>query len=175
MNSARGAESRLDKAVKVGQVFAFFVSPLLVAYLGLKAQSNAAEISARKDLVQVAVQVLKEPRRAEDSTIRRWALEILNKNSDVPLPQEAADQLSLPLGAMLNSNPILQLAMQKRPPCPQLDLNFFPQPQVKGIRELQTLCARNYQDLSWLQVFAGMMPRTREEAVERERAAKEQK
>lgn len=162
MEKEKPSETRLDKLVKYGQIFALFVSPIAVAFVGLKAQSAVAETSAKKDLVQMAVQVLKEPRRSDDGAIRKWASEVINKNSDVPLPSEAANQLSSSLVGMLNSNPLLQMALLKRPPCPAVDLKTIPAEQVQAVKGLQDLCNRNGADLVWLQTFAGMLARSSE-------------
>jgi hypothetical protein len=165
MEKEKLSENLLDKLVKFGQVFALFVSPIAVAFVGLKAQSAVAETGAKKDLVQVAVQVLKEPRRPDDGAIRKWASEVINKNSDVPLPSEAANQLSSSLVGMLSSNPLLQMALLKRPPCPVVDLEAIPAGQLQAVKGLQELCGRNGADLVWLQTFAGMLLRSSESAA----------
>ena len=157
MSKENSTETRLDRAVKGAQIFAFVVGPLIVAGIPWRAQATAAEIGASKDLVQASLQVLREPRHEADAAIRQWAVDTINRNSPVRMQSDAADQLSTSALRMFDSHPLLMPALQKRPPCPQINLKAIAEDQAPAVAALEELCRRNGKDLFWMQTFIGLV------------------
>lgn len=150
-------DSRIDRLHKIAQIFALVFTPLAVAAAGWAAQWSVSNQGVRKDLVQTAVQVLKEPRHTGDETLRKWALETINRNSEIRLSDTAADQLGNSAVLMLKTNPFLKPAMETRPRCPTVDLQGVPAAQRAAVEQLKELCNRNQQDLFWMQKFGELL------------------
>lgn len=155
----------IDRIHKGAQIFALVFTPLAVAAAGWAAQWSVSNQGVRKDLIQMSLQVLKEPRRDGDEALRQCALDTINRNSEVRLSDKAADQLSSSAVVMLKTNPFLKPAMEPRPRCPTLDLKAVPASQVRAVTQLQELCNRNQQDLFWMQKFGGLLLDYRPEAA----------
>ncbi len=147
----------LDRIYKVAQIFALIVLPIVVAVVGWVAQKSLTDTSTRKDYVQMALQVLREPRRADDGEIRKWANEVIGQNSPIPFSSKAGEQLSTSALGMLRSNPLLIPSMEKREKCPLIDLSNMPREQAPAVAALQRLCNRNGTDLFWMQIYMGLL------------------
>src|SRR5450830_177131 len=147
----------LEKCYKVAQIFALIGIPIVVAFSGWIAQRSISQASTSKDYVQIAVQILREPRRADDSEIRKWAIDLITANSPVAFSSKAGDQFSASSLGMLQSHPLLKPAMEKRIACPLIELKGLTGEQREQIALLQQLCAKNYQDLFWLQIYLKMI------------------
>lgn len=151
------SSSVLDGLLKVAQILALVGIPLAVAWLGWNTQASLAEAATRKDFVQMAVQVLHEPRRKDDEAIRQWAKEVIAKNSPVPFSTDAADQLSGSALAMLRTSPLLKPVMEARPDCPSISGESVPEAIKKDISTLQHVCHRNAKDLFWVQIYLRLL------------------
>jgi hypothetical protein len=147
----------MDRLHKAAQIFALVLTPIAVGAVGWAAQWSVSHQGVRKDLIQVSLQVLKEPRRPETEALRQWARETINRNSDVRLTEEAADQLSNSAAVMLKTSPFLMSAMEPRLRCPKVDLKAIPTAELQAIEELQAQCERNWQDLFWMQTFGRLL------------------
>jgi hypothetical protein len=157
-NDETKADSQLlDKCYKVAQIFALIGIPIVVAFSGWIAQRSISQASTSKDYVQIAVQILREPRRSDDFEIRKWAIDLITANSPVTFSSKAGDQLSASSLGMLQSHPLLKPAMEKRSACPLVELKGLTGGQREQIGLLQQLCAKNYQDLFWLQIYLKML------------------
>ncbi|WP_155774318.1 hypothetical protein [Burkholderia pseudomultivorans] len=151
-------ETRLDRWVKYAQIFAFVTGPIAVAVVGWLAQQSVAESGIKRDYVQMAAQILREPRKPDDVAARKWAAELINKYSPVSFSDEAASQLSQSSVAMLHSNPLLKPAMEEDlPPCPKIALADIPAEKVQSVAALERLCMRNAYDRFWLKVFINLI------------------
>nr|WP_297352953.1 hypothetical protein [uncultured Caldimonas sp.] len=157
MSKDEKPESQTDRIHKWAQIFALVFTPLAVAAAGWAAQWSVSNQGVRKDLIQMSLQVLKEPRREGDDSLRQWALDTINRNSEVRLSDKAADQLSGSAAVMLKTNPFLKPAMEPRPRCPMVDLKAIPASQLSAITQLQELCNRNQRDLFWMQKFGELV------------------
>lgn len=153
-------QQRLERAFKRAQIFALIVMPVVLAVVGWVTQRSLAEGGLRKDYVQMAVQVLHEPRRPDDAEIRAWARAVINKHSPIPLSPVAGDQLSRSVLGMVSSNPLLKGAMSERPSCPEVSLQGLSDEQQASVLALRQLCARNLADLRWMQVYIGLLTRS---------------
>ena len=147
----------MDWLYKAAQIFALVFTPLAVAAAGWAAQWSVSSQGVKKDLIQTAVQVLKEPQHMADEPLRRWALETINRNSEVRLPAAAADQLSNSAAVMLRTNPLLMPAMAARPLCPNVDLGALSSTQRFAVEQLKKICDRDQQDLFWMQTFGRLL------------------
>ncbi|UEP39792.1 hypothetical protein LL998_33175 (plasmid) [Burkholderia ambifaria] len=147
-------ETRVDRWVKYAQIFAFVASPIAVAGVGWLAQQSVAESGIKRDYVQMAAQILREPRKPDDEAARQWAAELINKFSPVSFSDKAASQLSQSSVAMLHNNPLLKPAMEEElPPCPKVSLAGIPAEKTQSVATLEALCARNAYDRLWLRTF----------------------
>ncbi|WP_343725879.1 hypothetical protein [Herbaspirillum huttiense] len=154
---SKDTTSGLEKIYKSAQIFALIVIPVVVSILGWIAQRNISDSSTNKDYIQIAIQVLREPRRANDEEIREWAIKLIAEKSPVPFSHKAGDQLSNGTLSMLTENPLLKLAMEKRSQCPTVDLSNTSSDQKQQIADLKSLCERNSHDLFWLQTYLRMI------------------
>jgi hypothetical protein len=73
--------TRLEKAT----AWATIVSPLLIAVLGIWIQRSVADQDADRGYVELAISILKEDRKQQNSALRKWAVQILNEASPVPI------------------------------------------------------------------------------------------
>jgi hypothetical protein len=76
---------------------ALVVVPILVAWFGSRIQQSVADQGVRKDYVQMAIGILSSRPISKDDPLRGWAIEILAKNSPVPLTLSAKKGLELAL------------------------------------------------------------------------------
>lgn len=68
--------------------------PFVIAYGGWQIQKSLQDQSIRRDYVQLAVSILKDTdTTSENLQLRNWAVELLNKNSPVPLNDTFKQQL----------------------------------------------------------------------------------
>ena len=81
------------------------VITICIAYL---LNASIQDRSARVRMIELAVEILKSDPKAEARAnyMRGWALEVLQKNSELPLPKEAITALmELPLPTRLRTQP----------------------------------------------------------------------
>lgn len=80
------ARLTLTQWVQVGGSIA---TPILIAIVGYWIQRTIATKSNEVANVGIAVSILKDPETASDRKLRLWALDLLERNSDVHYPVEA--------------------------------------------------------------------------------------
>lgn len=150
-------EAALDRVHKVAQIIALLAMPVVVGLIGWWAQKSITEMAVQKDYVQLAIGVLREPANAGNAELRKWAADMTRKFSPVPFSDEATVQLSRSAVAMLSTNPLLVPALQRRPPCASISLESLSEELRRPVADLEIACRKNYQDLSWLQVYLGLI------------------
>ena len=67
--------------------------PIVLALVGHLVNSTLKEKELRLQYVELAVGILKEEPTQETSNLREWAIEVIELNSPVKLPQEAIEEL----------------------------------------------------------------------------------
>lgn len=153
-----GNETRMDRLVKWAQIFSWLAVPLIVLWITVHVQHQTTRAGIGRDLIQTAIQVLKDPARPETADIRDWAVKTVNQYSDVKLTEKASSQLSRGALAFLHSNPLLQPAMAERSvTCPKIDTTSLSHARAAQIDTLFAACKRNADDRLWLRTFIGLI------------------
>ncbi len=88
----------LNRSLAVASV----LTPLAVIYVGGRIADSSAQRAANVELVKLAVGILQAVPSDSTRGLRRWAVDVLGRYSDVSLPPELkgslTDSLRLPLG-----------------------------------------------------------------------------
>lgn len=118
----------LEKLQTISTIFSLIAVPFITAWFGYKIQENLSNESIKKDYVQMAVNILSQPKKPNDDDLRKWSVEVLSKNSPVPFNQNLSRQLWVgdtltmfagpPQLAALNTEPPKELM---KPPLPLLE------------------------------------------------------
>lgn len=151
------AETKLDRLYKMAQIIALLAMPVVVGLIGWWTQKSITETAARKDYVQLAIGLLKEPASSENAPLRKWATDMTREFSPVPFSDEATVQLGRSTLSMLSNSPLLKPALQRRPECPSVLLHSVPEELRASLSDLESACRNNYQSLFWLQIYLGMV------------------
>jgi hypothetical protein len=99
----------LHKVKEVAKILALVAVPIIVAWGTQVIQNRIAAEGTRKDYVTLAVGILtKKKDEQPDIELRQWAVEVVDKNSPVPLPASLKERLRVG-GADLSTgyNPLL--------------------------------------------------------------------
>jgi hypothetical protein len=99
----------LHKVKEFAKILALVAVPIIVAWGTQVIQNRIAEEGTRKDYVTLAVGILtKKKDEQPDIELRQWAVEVVDKNSPVPLPASLKERLRVG-GADLSTgyNPLL--------------------------------------------------------------------
>jgi hypothetical protein len=83
----------LDAALKLAQILAYVGVPVILAVLGHLVNRTIAAQSLAKDYVSLGLGILRAPRRAENSALHDWAVQVLQTYSPVPFPAAATKEL----------------------------------------------------------------------------------
>lgn len=67
--------------------------PIVIALVGWWVQSSISNESIKKDYVQMAIGILNSPDNEKNTEMRKWAVDILNENSPVPLSLNLRNKL----------------------------------------------------------------------------------
>ena len=89
-----------DKAEILAKILGAVLLPVVTICIAYMLNASIQDRSARVRMVELAVEILKSDPKPETNTsyMRGWAIEVLQKNSEVPLPKEALRTLmELPL------------------------------------------------------------------------------
>src|SRR5690349_22032256 len=89
-----------DKAEIVAKILGAVLLPVVTICIAYLLNASIQERSARVRMVELAVEILKSDPKAEakENYMRGWAVEVLQRNSELPLPHEAVKALmELPL------------------------------------------------------------------------------
>jgi hypothetical protein len=86
----------LKKWTEVAKIFALVAVPIIVALGPLILQNRLAQQSMQKDYVTLAIGILAKPKAEQpDTELRKWAVEIVNQNSPVPISPGLKEKLGL--------------------------------------------------------------------------------
>ena len=88
----RSAKSFWETAEKVSKTLSIAAIPIVLAVGGWMIQKRLQDQTLRRDYVQLAVTVLKEPASSQD--MKNWAVDLLSANSPVPFSREIQVNLS---------------------------------------------------------------------------------
>src|SRR5262245_44394886 len=100
MNEETKLKDAWDKAEILAKISGAVLLPVVTICIAYLLNASIQERSARVRMVELAVEILKSDPKVEGNTnyMRGWAVEVLQRNSEVPLPPEAVKGLmELPL------------------------------------------------------------------------------
>jgi hypothetical protein len=89
-----------DKAEILAKILGAVLLPVITICIAYLLNASIQDRSARVRMIELAVEILKsDPKAATNANyMRGWAVEVLQKNSEVPLTKETRDALmELPL------------------------------------------------------------------------------
>ncbi|MGH9427799.1 MAG: hypothetical protein ACRD2L_16040 [Terriglobia bacterium] len=98
-----------DKAEILAKILGAVLLPVITICIAYMLNASIQDRSARVRMIELAVEILKSDPKASTNVnyMRGWALEVLQKNSEVPLPKEAVSALmELPLPTNLKMQPL---------------------------------------------------------------------
>jgi hypothetical protein len=104
-----------DKAEIMAKTLGAVLLPLITLWIAYMLNASIQDRASRVRMVELAVEILKsDPNTSTNANyMRGWALEVLQKNSEVPLPKEAVTalrisplELILPLPTQVNPRPV---------------------------------------------------------------------
>lgn len=98
-----------DKAEILAKILGAVLLPVITICIAYMLNASIQDRSSRVRMVELAVEILKSDPKAASNDIymRGWALEVLQKNSEVPLPKEALGALmELPLPTNVRTQPL---------------------------------------------------------------------
>jgi hypothetical protein len=98
-----------DKAEILAKILGAVLLPVITICVAYMLNASIQDRSARVRMVELAVEILKSDPKAPTSAnyMRGWAVEVLQKNSEVPLPEEASKLLmELPLPTSVRTQPL---------------------------------------------------------------------
>ena len=97
-----------DKAEILAKILGAVLLPVITICIAYMLNASIQERSSRVRMIELAVEILKSDPKASTNVnyMRGWALEVLQKNSEVPLPKEAISVLmELPLPTNVKMQP----------------------------------------------------------------------
>ena len=98
-----------DKAEILAKILGAVLLPVITICIAYMLNASIQERSSRVRMIELAVEILKSDPKATTNAnyMRGWAVEVLQKNSEVPLPKEASDALmELPLPIITRPQPL---------------------------------------------------------------------
>ncbi len=103
-----------DKAEIIAKMLGAVLLPVITICIAYMLNASIQDRAARVRLVELAVEILKsDPNTSTNSNyMRGWALEVLQRNSEVPLPKEALSALKnsaldlIPLPTSVSTRPV---------------------------------------------------------------------
>lgn len=127
-------QETLNKLISAATIFSLFAVPIVVAIIGSQIQSSISNEGIKKDYVQMAIKILaEEPKNGDHEDLRKWAIDILAKNSPVPFTAALKKQLSTNtwLGATLKEFAGTSEYTPYSRPMPPSDLMTPPKPLLE--------------------------------------------
>lgn len=82
-----------DKVGVLSGLIASILIPLVVAIVGNSYSTAIKESENRIKYIELAISILKDKPSPETHQIRSWAVQVVDRYSDVPLPAQAREQL----------------------------------------------------------------------------------
>jgi hypothetical protein len=86
--------SEYEIAKLVIQGLATIAVPVVVIWVGHMLTNAMKSREVSQKYVQLAIEILREKRSVESQTLRIWAVDVINRFSDIPLPDNAQSNLS---------------------------------------------------------------------------------
>lgn len=86
-------QSSLAKWQSIASIVASIAIPLILAIFGFLVQRQLATEGIKKDYVQIAISILKENPSAQEKELRAWAVEVLDRNAEIPFSKNAKESL----------------------------------------------------------------------------------
>ena len=83
----------LDSIERVSKTFSIAAIPVVLAVGGWLIQRGIADQSAKKEYVQMAISILNSKGEGSDASLRQWAVDLLNANSPVKIPEDLSKKL----------------------------------------------------------------------------------
>lgn len=77
----------------IASIAASIAIPLILAVVGYMVQRQLATEGLKKDYVQIATSILKENPNGQEKELRKWAVEVLDRNADIPFSANAKASL----------------------------------------------------------------------------------
>lgn len=85
-------QETLNKLQIVASIFSSVGIPLAIALVGWWVQASISDESIKKDYVQISIGILLND-KVKDEDLRKWAINVLSKNSPVPFSSELKSKL----------------------------------------------------------------------------------
>ena len=86
-------QSQLVRWQAIASIAASIAVPLILAVVGYMVQRQIATEGLKKDYVQIAASILKENPNGQEKELRKWAVEVLDRNADIPFSSNAKASL----------------------------------------------------------------------------------
>ena len=83
------AQTSLAKWQSIATIAASIAIPLILAVFGFLVQRQLATEGLKKDYVQIATSILKENPNGQENELRTWAVEVLDRNAEIPFSKNA--------------------------------------------------------------------------------------
>jgi len=93
----------LGKIQAIATIVSLVAIPIVIAIVGWAVQEKIADQTTKKDYVLMAVGILNKQQSEGDEELRRWAIEVLDKNAPVPFTKDI--KIKLESGAYIISLP----------------------------------------------------------------------
>ncbi len=93
--------------------FAGVLVPLVLIYLGHIYKDTEAMQGIHEKYVEMSINILREPYDPQKKELRKWAVKVLNKYSEVPIHNEAQDHI------LNTSLPQIKTSIQADPDDPE--------------------------------------------------------
>ena len=88
------SQETLNKFTSIATILSLVALPIVITKIGSEFQSSISSEGLKKDYVNMAIQILaQEPKNGDQEDLRKWAIEILSKNSPVPFTPALKIQL----------------------------------------------------------------------------------
>ena len=87
------AVDNLERWKSVTSIASAIAIPFVLAIVGYFIQKQLADEGLKKDYVSIAANILKENSAGQEPDLRKWAVEVLEKNSPIPFTPNAKRSL----------------------------------------------------------------------------------
>ena len=87
------AQTSLAKWQSIATIAASIAIPIILAVFGFLVQRQLASEGLKKDYVQIATSILKENPNGQEKELRTWAVEVLDRNAEIPFSKNAKASL----------------------------------------------------------------------------------
>lgn len=131
MASDNGNDQKLNawgKLTALSTAIAAVLIPVVIAIVGQEFSASIKEREVQSRFVELAINILRQPPAPDAKNLRRWAGEVINKYSGVPLGSELSSDLieRLPLPATeVESQVLRELAVKPLLPENKLELGGY--------------------------------------------------